>query len=120
MNSNPSGRSGFITILAVAALLRLSSAGLLADGVGVNSGSNGVPWQVMDGLKVSANGHYLVDAVNGKPVFLLADTAWNLGALKLEEIDTYLQSRGVTGGSASRMHKLLPSNQGRRDTIGSL
>jgi len=100
MNSNPSGRSGFITILAVAALLRLSSAGLLADGVGVNSGSNGVPSQVMDGLKVSANGHYLVDAVNGKPVFLLADTAWNLGALKLEEIDTYLQSRGDHGFNA--------------------
>jgi hypothetical protein len=48
---------------------------------------------VKDGLKVSDNHHYLVDAKTGVPVFILADTAWNLGALKLEEIDTYLQSR---------------------------
>jgi Protein of unknown function (DUF4038)/Putative collagen-binding domain of a collagenase len=48
---------------------------------------------VLDGLKVSDNHHYLVDAKTGAPVFLLADTAWNLGALKLEEIETYLQSR---------------------------
>jgi hypothetical protein len=46
-----------------------------------------------DGLKVSDNHRYLVDAVTGKPVFLLADTAWNLGALKIEEVDTYLKSR---------------------------
>ena len=47
----------------------------------------------LDGLKVSDNHHYLVDAKTGAPVFILADTAWNLGALKLEEIETYLQSR---------------------------
>jgi Protein of unknown function (DUF4038)/Putative collagen-binding domain of a collagenase len=46
-----------------------------------------------DGLKASDNHHYLVDAKTGAPVFILADTAWNLGALKLEEIETYLQSR---------------------------
>jgi hypothetical protein len=48
---------------------------------------------VRDGIKVSGNHHYLVDAKTGAPVFILADTAWNLGALKLEEIETYLQSR---------------------------
>jgi hypothetical protein len=52
---------------------------------------------VNDGLKVSANQRYLVDAKTGAPVFILADTAWNLGALKLEEIDTYLQSRAEHG-----------------------
>ena len=46
-----------------------------------------------DGLKVSDNHHYLVDAKTGAPVFILADTAWNLGALKLDEVETYLQSR---------------------------
>jgi hypothetical protein len=53
-----------------------------------------------DGLKVSDNHRYLVDAVTGKPVFLLADTAWNLGALKLDEVDTYLQSRADHGFTA--------------------
>jgi hypothetical protein len=55
---------------------------------------------VRDGLKVSANHHYLVDAKTGAPVFLLADTAWNLGALRLEEIDTYLRSRSEHGFNA--------------------
>lgn len=53
-----------------------------------------------DGLKVSNNHRYLVDAVTGKPVFLLADTAWNLGALKMEEVDTYLKSRADLGFTA--------------------
>jgi hypothetical protein len=48
---------------------------------------------VLNGLKVGENHHYLVDAKTGAPVFILADTAWNLGALKLAEIETYLQSR---------------------------
>ncbi len=52
---------------------------------------------VRNGLKVSANQRYLVDAKTGAPVFLLADTAWNLGALKLEEIDHYLASRAGHG-----------------------
>ena len=52
---------------------------------------------VAPALKVSANQHYLVDAGTGAPVFLLADTAWNLGALNFEEIDTYLQSRSGHG-----------------------
>ncbi len=52
---------------------------------------------VNDGLKVSDNHRYLVNAVTGKPVFILADTAWNLGALKREEIERYLQSRADHG-----------------------
>lgn len=52
---------------------------------------------IKHGLKVSDNHRYLVDAVNGKPVFILADTAWNLHALKIEEVDTYLQSRADHG-----------------------
>jgi hypothetical protein len=52
---------------------------------------------VKDGLKISDNHRYLVDAMTGKPVFILADTAWNLGALKIEEIDTYLRSRADHG-----------------------
>src|ERR1700722_6290896 len=52
---------------------------------------------VRDGLKVSDNHHYLVDAVTGTAVFILADTAWNLGALKLEGIDIYLQGRADRG-----------------------
>ena len=55
---------------------------------------------VTDGLKVSDNHHYLVDAKSGAPVFILADTAWNLGALKLDEIETYLQSRADHGFNA--------------------
>jgi hypothetical protein len=51
----------------------------------------------INGLKVSDNHRYLVDAVIGSPVFILADTVWNLGALKLEEIDTYLKSRADHG-----------------------
>jgi hypothetical protein len=51
----------------------------------------------VDGLKVSGNRRYLVNARTGAPFFLLADTAWNLGALRLEEIDRYLQSRAEHG-----------------------
>ncbi len=49
------------------------------------------------GLKVSSNHRYLVDAKSGEPVFILADTAWNLGALSLEEVDVYLESRARHG-----------------------
>jgi hypothetical protein len=52
---------------------------------------------VKNGLKVSDNHRYLVDAKTGAPVFILADTAWNLGALKREEIDAYLRSRAGQG-----------------------
>jgi len=84
--------------LAVAALPCLClTLPAVADEASVSPGGKSTApdmrLQVNDGLKVSANGHYLVDAVNGSPVFILADTAWNLGALKIEEIDTYLQSR---------------------------
>jgi hypothetical protein len=48
-------------------------------------------------LKVSDNHRFLVDATTGQPVFLLADTAWNLGALKDDEIDVYLNSRAEHG-----------------------
>ena len=57
-------------------------------------------FSVTDCLKVSDNQHYLVDAKTGAPVFILADTAWNLGALKLEEIETYLHSRENHGINA--------------------
>src|ERR1700678_4047278 len=50
------------------------------------------------GLKVSANGHYFVE--NGKPFFLLADTAWNMDALTDGEIDQYLTDRAGHGVSA--------------------
>jgi hypothetical protein len=53
--------------------------------------------RVTNGLKVSDNHHYLVDAKSGAPVFILADTAWNLNALKLNEIETYLKSREAHG-----------------------
>ncbi len=46
-----------------------------------------------NGLKVSDNHHFLVDARTGNPFFLLADTAWNLNALTNEEIDAYLHDR---------------------------
>ena len=52
---------------------------------------------IRNGLKVSDNHRYLVDARTNAPVFILADTAWNLGALKQEEIDTYLRSRAEHG-----------------------
>jgi hypothetical protein len=54
----------------------------------------------INGLKVSGNQHYLVDAKTGAPVFILADTAWNLGALRLEEIEKYFQSREDHGFNA--------------------
>jgi hypothetical protein len=55
---------------------------------------------VNDGLKVSANRRYLVNARTGRPVFLLADTAWNLNALSYNEIDSYLKSRADNGFNA--------------------
>jgi len=39
------------------------------------------PIAVNNGLKVSENKHYLVDAATGKPVFILATTLWNINAL---------------------------------------
>ena len=51
-------------------------------------------------LGVSGNGHYLVEAANGKPFFLLADTAWNLDALTDAEIDRYLIDRDGHGFNA--------------------
>ena len=51
----------------------------------------------LDRLRVSDNHHYLVAARTGDPVFILADTAWNLGALNLGEIERYLQSREEHG-----------------------
>jgi hypothetical protein len=52
---------------------------------------------VTNGLKVSDNHRYLMDAKNGTPVFILADTAWNLNALKLNEVETYFKSREEHG-----------------------
>jgi Protein of unknown function (DUF4038)/Putative collagen-binding domain of a collagenase len=50
-----------------------------------------------NGLRVSDNHRYLIDAKTGAPFFLLADTAWNLAALKREEIGIYFQSRAEHG-----------------------
>ena len=47
---------------------------------------------VANGLKVSTNHRYLVDAVTGKPVFILANTLWNINSLTTPEIDTLLSS----------------------------
>jgi hypothetical protein len=52
---------------------------------------------VKNGLKVSADKHYLVDAKTGAPVFILATTAWNINALTYTEIDTLLQSVAANG-----------------------
>ncbi len=82
-------------------ILTLVSYRALADegapGFGGNPAVASGSSSVENGLRISDNHHYLVDAVTGRPVFLLADTAWNLAALKLEEIDTYLQSRASLG-----------------------
>ena len=56
--------------------------------------------EVQHGLRVSENHRYLVDKETGAPVFLLADTAWNLGALKRSEVETYLSSRERHGFTA--------------------
>ena len=61
------------------------------------SAQTGHPGDVTHGLKVGANKHYLVDAVTGKPVFILATTAWNINALTYPEIDTLLQSIAGNG-----------------------
>lgn len=53
-----------------------------------------------NGLKVSDNCRYLIDAVTNEPVFLLADTAWNLNALTYNEIDLYLKNRASHGFNA--------------------
>jgi uncharacterized protein DUF4038/collagenase-like protein with putative collagen-binding domain len=77
------------------------AAMLWVCGLTVSRGSTSLPpgseSEVQDGIRVSANGRYLVDAVNGSPVFVLADTAWNLGALNLREIDRYLHDRSDHG-----------------------
>lgn len=56
--------------------------------------------EVKNGLRVSDNHRYLVDAKTAAPVFILADTAWNLGALTLEEVDRYLTNRASHGFNA--------------------
>ncbi|MCD8164815.1 MAG: DUF4038 domain-containing protein [Bacteroides sp.] len=48
-------------------------------------------------LGISADGRYFIEKKSGKPVFILADTAWNLAALEREEIDLYLQNRAGNG-----------------------
>jgi hypothetical protein len=79
--------------LAGCFLAALLTAGLLrADG-----GPAAAAAPVRQGLQVSKNGHYLEEAGTGRPVFVLADTAWNLSALRLDEIDTYLRSRAGLG-----------------------
>ena len=55
---------------------------------------------VENGLQPSIDKHYLVDAKTGKPVFILATTAWNINALTYAEIDTLLQSIAGNGFNA--------------------
>lgn len=52
---------------------------------------------VKNGLKVSGDKHYLVDAKTQQPVFILATTAWNINALTYPEIDTLIQSAAQHG-----------------------
>ena len=52
---------------------------------------------VKNGLTPSADKHYLVDAITGQPVFILATTAWNINALTYAEIDTLLQTIALNG-----------------------
>ncbi len=52
---------------------------------------------VNNGLKVSLNKHYSVNAVTGTPVFILATTVWNINALTYNEIDTLLQTIASNG-----------------------
>ena len=55
---------------------------------------------VENGLKVSFDKHYLIDGKTGRPVFILATTAWNINALTYAEIDTLLQSIAGNGFNA--------------------
>ena len=52
------------------------------------------------GLVVSKNGHYLANAADGRPYFLLSDTAWNLIALNADDLEIYFASRRLHGFSA--------------------
>jgi len=75
--------------------IAILTAGLISSPPGIAAAGT-----ADDGLKVSDNHRYLVDAKTEKPFFLLADTAWNLGALKIEDVDTYLKSRADHGFTA--------------------
>ena len=75
-------------------------AGWLLAVVSCRTGLLPAETAVRHGLTVSTNRRYLVDAATGAPVFLLADTAWNLGALNRGEIDAYLESRAGHGFNA--------------------
>jgi len=94
-------------ILALAPTSGRSAPGALHSQIRVN-----------DGLKVSANHRYLVDAVTGDPVFILADTAWNLGALTLEEADVYLQSRADNGFNTVMFALSFAPQAGERNAYG--
>ncbi len=47
-------------------------------------------WRPSPCLRIN---NYLAEAGDGRPFFILADTAWNLDALADEEISTYLKNR---------------------------
>ena len=54
-------------------------------------------YPVENGLRISSDKHYLIDALTGKPVFILATTAWNINALTYDEIDTLLETIARNG-----------------------
>jgi hypothetical protein len=83
--------------VAAAALLAAIALGLEpAPGAGAEPAKGGPPPR----LQVSDNGRYLV-AADGKPVFLLADTAWGLSRrLTREDAASYLETRREQGFNA--------------------
>lgn len=89
MKKNPIIRSWAVGLLFIKILTSGNAAVIHSDNLAARHG-----------LQVSLNHRYFVDAKTGAPVFLLADTAWNLGALSLEEVDDYLRSRERHGFNA--------------------
>lgn len=68
-------------------------------------------------LKVSDNGHYLVED-SGKPVFLVGDTAWSLvGRLTRKEMNVYLAKRKAQGFNTV-LFVLLWSASGQSNAYG--
>src|SRR5476649_2935093 len=80
-------------VLLAGILLCINTASVIAIGSADSTHAS----MVKNGLKVSADKHYLVDAITAKPVFILATTAWNINSLTYAEIDTLLQATASHG-----------------------